>query len=116
MARSKGLAQAHDAHGFTALHYGARLGHANVVRRLLDCGADVDAPTRGLGATPLMRALVGRHPAVVALLLDRNAALGSRNADNEDAALLAAASDDLATRTAFFGHPRLRLSDKLDVL
>lgn len=53
-------------------HYAGRAGHLSVCKLLVDCGACVNAQTRG-GATPLHRSAYCGHLSVVELLLDRGA-------------------------------------------
>ena len=75
--------------GVTALHLGASKGHLEVVRLLLDNGAELD-PRLGLinssygyqlaGATPLILAVANRNTEVVQLLLARGA---DRNATTD---------------------------------
>jgi ankyrin repeat protein len=64
--------------GWTALHYAAAGGHADIVRLLLDEHALIDAasPNR---TTPLMMAALDGHDASVRLLLDNGADPGLRN-------------------------------------
>jgi ankyrin repeat protein len=54
--------------GWTALIWAANNGHAEVVQRLLQAGADKAVKTKG-GKTALDLARSLYHPAVVALLL-----------------------------------------------
>ncbi|XP_057212118.1 ankyrin repeat domain-containing protein 39 [Triplophysa rosa] len=61
-----------DQSHYTALHYAGRAGHLSVCMLLLDCGACVNAQTRG-GATPLHRSAYCGHVRVVKVLLDRGA-------------------------------------------
>jgi len=59
-----------DANGWTPLHEGARSGHLEVVRYLIDSGADANATTGSQGHTALYWAkkeLGADHP-IVALL------------------------------------------------
>jgi ankyrin repeat protein len=57
LSREPALARASNDTGDTALHQAARNGHADVVRLLLDAGADVDA-VRGDGYRPIHCALM----------------------------------------------------------
>ena len=54
-------------HGFTALHYAAGTGSAEVARLLLEAGADPYALNR-LGKTPLERAQEEKHTEVIKVL------------------------------------------------
>ena len=64
-----------DAYGGTPLHYAAWKGHVEVVRELLDLGAEIDACSRDghYGGTPLHAAAHGNQKEVAALLLERGA-------------------------------------------
>ncbi|PNH01818.1 Ankyrin repeat domain-containing protein 39 [Tetrabaena socialis] len=53
---------------YTPLHYAARGGRLEAVELLLSSGADVNAQTRGMGATPLHRAAMQGHASVVEAL------------------------------------------------
>ena len=66
-------------------------GHVEVVRRLLDAGADVNQPSVD-AKTALMGAAMNGHPAVVELLLSRGADKSLRNAWDETAYQLAETS------------------------
>lgn len=60
--------------GFQPLGLAAFFGHTEVVRFLLESGADVDTPSRnGLKVTPLNSAAAGRHYEIAMLLLERGA-------------------------------------------
>ena len=56
----------------TALHLAAMGGHCNIVRTLIEQGADVDMPDM-FGSTALIGALVEGHEAVSSVLLDSGA-------------------------------------------
>ncbi|MGM0674781.1 MAG: ankyrin repeat domain-containing protein [Spirochaetota bacterium] len=60
----------------TPLHWAAYNGHADIVRSLIDNGADVEA-TDILGRTPLHVAV--DHPEVVEVLLEHGAAVDARD-------------------------------------
>jgi ankyrin repeat protein len=62
----------------TFLMVAARWGHVDMVRFLLDRGADIEG-TDDLGATALMRAADAGHAEIVRMLLDRGA-----NVDHDD--------------------------------
>ena len=68
--KGSGSGDARDSSGYSALHYAARAGHADVVRVLLESGgADPNALTCGGRATPLQRAAyMGRQECVKMLL------------------------------------------------
>ena len=51
--RKKDVVNAKDENGWTPLHEGARGGHLEVVKLLVENGADVDVKTYGTGATAL---------------------------------------------------------------
>ena len=55
--------------GYTALLHAAARGELDVVRSLLDAGADVEAKCDVRGNTPLYGAVVNNHPRVVEVLL-----------------------------------------------
>jgi ankyrin repeat protein len=60
--------------GFQPLGLAAFFGHTEVVRFLLESGADVNTPSRnGLKVTPLNSAAAGRHYEIAMLLLERGA-------------------------------------------
>lgn len=52
LKRDRSLATARDGEGATPLHYAAEAGHRDVVRVLLDAGADLNARDARFGATP----------------------------------------------------------------
>ncbi len=59
--------------GLTALHFAARQGSARAVKALLDGGANVNAPSPGDRATPLVIAIVNGHLDVASALIERGA-------------------------------------------
>ena len=68
--------------GETPLHWAAHNGYVDVVRTLLDSGADIEADEVGLyGGKPLHWA-AEHEPEVVRLLLQRGAQVDSRNLGN----------------------------------
>jgi hypothetical protein len=58
-----------DNDGQTALGWASEFGHEQVVRLLLEAGADVNAGAGGYGGTALQRASEGGHEQVVRLLV-----------------------------------------------
>jgi ankyrin repeat protein len=60
--------------GWTALHLAAFFGQKGAVKRLLEAGADLNAPSRNsLKNTPLHAAAAGGHRDVSLMLIDRGA-------------------------------------------
>ncbi len=59
--------------GLTALHFAVRQGSANSVRALAEGGVDLNAPSPGDRATPLLVALINGHFDVAAYLVDKGA-------------------------------------------
>lgn len=83
---------------WTALHFGARNGHAAVVQLLLTCWQPLDINSRTKsGWTPLMLAADKGHLDVVTLLLRYGAAIHVTNNDGKSAIFLARES----------GHPAI---------
>jgi ankyrin repeat protein len=68
--------------GSTALHHAAWRGHADVVKLLLQAGADVNAKTRSNSETPLHLAAMHGHTDVIQLLLQAGADVNARTADD----------------------------------
>ena len=67
--------------GYTALLHAAARGHVNVVRSLLNAGADIEAKCDVRGNAPLYGAAVNNHPKVVELLLAHDAIVSPVNDD-----------------------------------
>jgi ankyrin repeat protein len=59
-------------HGYTALIYAVEAGHFDIVRMLLQAGADVNAASAD-GRTPLMHAFVTGNIDLIRLLLQQGA-------------------------------------------
>ncbi|MDR1349957.1 MAG: ankyrin repeat domain-containing protein [Zoogloeaceae bacterium] len=70
---------------WSALHYAAFSGHPDLVAKLLEQGADIDARSPG-GATPLMMAIYDGKQEVARLLIERGANPKVRN-DRGDGAM-----------------------------
>lgn len=68
-----------DCAGTSALHYAAMSGDADLVRLLIDRGADVNARTREDAVTPLHYAASAANPGAVAALLERGASVNAAN-------------------------------------
>ncbi|XP_063929652.1 ankyrin repeat domain-containing protein 50 isoform X2 [Zophobas morio] len=79
----------HDLHGQAALHVAARLGQAQVVKVLLEAGANADQADVD-GWTPLRAAAWGGHTEVVELLVNHGCVLDSVDAENRTALRAAA--------------------------
>lgn len=69
---------------FFSQHYSSRAGNKEICTLLLNAGADVDAATPELGATPLMRAIQQGHLDVARLLVSYGASIDVRNSDQEN--------------------------------
>jgi len=59
--------------GLTALHFAVRQGSANAVRALAEGGVDLNAPSPGDRATPLLVALINGHLDLAAYLVEKGA-------------------------------------------
>ena len=59
--------------GLTALHFAARQGSATAVRALVEGGVDLNQPSPGDGATPLLVAIINGHLDLAAYLVERGA-------------------------------------------
>lgn len=59
--------------GLTALHFAVRQGSANAVRALAEGGVNLNAPSPGDRATPLLVALINGHLDLAAYLVDKGA-------------------------------------------
>ena len=72
---------ARDSDGSTPLHCAAWKGHAEVVKTLLDAGADVNARNQNdhWGDTPLHAAAHGNQRAVAEILIARGANVRAKN-------------------------------------
>ncbi|XP_017771956.1 PREDICTED: ankyrin repeat domain-containing protein 50 isoform X2 [Nicrophorus vespilloides] len=79
----------HDIHGQAALHVASRLGQTEVVKVLLEAGANADQADMD-GWTPLRAAAWGGHTEVVELLVIHGCSLDSMDAENRTALRAAA--------------------------
>jgi ankyrin repeat protein/uncharacterized glyoxalase superfamily protein PhnB len=101
------LPRLRDTHGSTALHAAAARGHRDVVRLLLQHGADPNARDVGDNATPLHFAAGAGHIDVVRLLIDSGADVHGHGDLHE--------SDVIGWTTALAGQDDVR-QDVLAVL
>ena len=90
------MLELHDAYGQTPLMYAAGSNSAEVVRALLDAGADVNARSKA-GWTPLMYAARNRDATVTQVLLAAGADLSARNESGEVARDIALANNNPGT-------------------
>ena len=74
--------EARDELSQTLLHYACWGGHPDVVRMLIERGADVGVRDDGDGFTPLHQACFWGHADVARLLIDRGADVGARDKHN----------------------------------
>src|SRR6185436_18574434 len=65
--------------GFTALHYAARDGYADVARALLDAGLNVNVVTEGDRSTPMVVAIINGQYDLAKTFLERGADLNLAN-------------------------------------
>jgi ankyrin repeat protein len=81
LALDPSLVEARDKDGCTPLHCASWKGNLDVVRAVLDAGADVAARNHNehYGDTALHAAAHGNQPAVVELLIERGAKVNARN-------------------------------------
>ena len=85
LAKDKGLTSAKDKDGSTPLHCAAWKGHLEVVRILLEAGAEIEAQNQNShwGTTPLHAASHGNQKAVVELLIERGADVNAKSPLNK---------------------------------
>ena len=80
--------------GETALMQCSHTGAVEAVTSLLEFGAEVNAKENRQGDTPLMWAVVNKHPEVVRVLIDHKADISARTKDGFTPLLFAAQSGD----------------------
>ena len=81
-----------DADGYTALIDAASEGHSEVIRALLDRGANMEAKINDVGWTALMKAVQMPYADAVKLLLDHGADIEATDSTGETALIVAAGS------------------------
>lgn len=67
-AKSQGLIDRVDRHGYTALHYACFYGQLTSVKIVVECGADVNKMAPEI-SSPLLLAASGGHAEIVKFLL-----------------------------------------------
>ena len=91
---------AETADGWTALHFAAAQGRADVARVLLDAGANVSADTTSVRRTPLHWAARNGRTETVHLLRRRGAETASRDTEGSAPLHLAAATAEGSAEVA----------------
>ncbi|KAJ3564760.1 hypothetical protein NP233_g8076 [Leucocoprinus birnbaumii] len=93
-----------DSHGEQLIHLAASNGHDNVIRILLDKGANIEAPNKN-SKTPIHLAALNGHAGVVNLLLDAGAKINARDSNGQTPIHLAAANgqDEMVKNLACWG-------------
>ena len=105
--------EARDSAGRTALHWACHAGSGDVVRLLLDSGADIEARDAE-GSTPLMHAISAEKEPVVRLLLERRARADSRSKTGRTALHAACTTGSHAVMDVLLRmrlNPRARMTD-----
>jgi ankyrin repeat protein len=100
--------------GFTALHYAARDGFADVARALLDAGLNVNVVTEGDRSTPMVVAIINGQYDLALSFLERGA---DPNLTNEDGVgpLFATLNNQWALRT-WYPQPTAHLQQRTSYL
>jgi ankyrin repeat protein len=81
LAANPGLAHAWSSDGFTPLHLASFLRRVEMVKELLDRGAETNAVARNpMAVQPLHSAAAARDTAIITLLLDHGADVNARQA------------------------------------
>ncbi|NUM79538.1 ankyrin repeat domain-containing protein [bacterium] len=76
---NSGAVHAFSHDGFTALHLAAYFGHKEIVRWLLDHGANPNAASRNpMQVQPIHSAAAARHLSIVAMLIENGADVNAR--------------------------------------
>lgn len=103
---------AQDGRGWSPLMAAVFAGHADMVKLLIEKGADVNFKAGGKGETALMRAVA--YPEIVKMLLDKKADINMANTSTESTALmLAAAAGNKETVKILLDHkPDLKIKNK----
>jgi len=81
-------ARTNDFKGNTALMMASSMGHKDIVKLLLDNGADVNA-YNNYGDTALINASENGHIEIVEMLLEKGAVVNAKNNDGETARMMA---------------------------
>ncbi len=79
-----------DRDGTTPLMFAAHLGYTEIVRSLLDAGANINLKRKRYGLTALMLAASANSLDIVKLLLSRGADVNATNEDGSTALMVAA--------------------------
>jgi len=95
---------ARDGTGITPLHMAASKGQLDIVKLLIQHGAQIDtASTRG-GNTPLHFAAAGSHHQVVQLLIEQGAEVNQQDFDGMTSLMFAAYRGNLKTAKTLIDH------------
>lgn len=86
-----------DYSGKTALFYASASSHQNVVKLLLDAGANIEAKNSLTGYTPLLETLQSGSESIVRTLLDYGANLSAVTLNKETARMLASRHSNYMT-------------------